>query len=221
MPASPIGQALMLLALLLAWPLGRWLGGRGYDAYGLDLQPSSFRLLGGGLSLAALAKLASVAAGLAVGAYAFPAGFQAGTVVHLSFLAIAALTTLVPSVVEDILTRGFLLRTIPLRLGLWPYVLLSAALYTANHIWRFGWGPSEQLRLFCLGLAYAAIAWRWRTLWGAVALHWGWNFANALAGVILPVDALGVTGGRLVSAGAHLALLAIVLLLPAPRREGA
>lgn len=221
MPTSPVGPVLMLLALLLAWPLGRWLGWRGYDAYGLDLRASSFRLLGAGVLLAALAKFASMGAGVALGAYIVPGEFQAGAALPLSFLAFAALTNFVPSIVEDIITRGFLLRAIPVRLGLWPYVLLSAALYTANHIWRFGWGPSEQLRLFCLGLAYAAIAWRWRSLWGAVALHWGWNFANALAGAVLPVESVGVTEGRLVSAFAHLALFAIVLLLPAPRREGA
>ena len=36
-PGNPLGPALMLLALLIAWPLGRWLGWRGYDAFGLEL----------------------------------------------------------------------------------------------------------------------------------------------------------------------------------------
>ncbi len=216
-PESPIGPALMLAALLIAWPLGRWLGWRGYDAYGLDLRGRSFRLLAAGLLLAGLAKCASLAAGLAIGAYALPDGFQAGFVLHLSFLATAMLTTFVPSLAEDIIARGFLLRTIPVRLGLWPYVLASAALFTANHVWRFDWGVSEQVRLFCMGLAYAAAAWRWRSLWAAVALHWGWNLANLLAGTILPLEAAGVVDGRLVTAGMHLVLFAFVMLLPAPR----
>lgn len=213
-PTSPVGPALMLLALLIAWPLGRWLGWRGYDAYGLDLRRSSVGVLVAGLLLAGLAKFGSLAVGIAIGAYDIPT--SVGFRVSIGFLAISALTTFVPSVVEDILTRGFLLRTIPRRLGFGAYVLLSAMLYTANHVWRLDWGASEQLRLFCLGLAYAAAAWRWRTLWGAVALHWGWNFANALAGTFLPMDAFGVADARLVSALAHLALFVIVAGLPAP-----
>ncbi len=214
-PTSPLGPALMLAALLIAWPLGRWLGWRGYDAYGLDLRGRSFRLLAAGLLLAALAKGASLAAGLAIGAYLPPPAF--GFSLSLPFVATAMLTSFVPSLAEDILARGFLLRTVPVRLGVWPYVLASAALFTTNHIWRFDWGPSEQVRLFCLGLAYAAAAWRWRTLWGAVALHWGWNLANVLAGAILPLEAAGVADGRMVSAGVHLVLFAMLMLLPAPR----
>jgi len=98
-------------------------------------------------------------------------------------------------------------------ISLW-FVLLSALLYTANHVWRFDWGPTEQLRLFCLGLAYAAAAWRWQTLWAAVALHWGWNLGSVLADAVMPVSVVDVSGFRLLSAGAHLLLLALVLLLP-------
>ena len=137
-------------------------------------------------------------------------------------LAGTALVTFIPSLTEDILTRGFLLVAIPAvlagqgRRGLrfWPYVLLSAALYTANHLWRFDWGWSEQVRLFCLGLAYGAAAWRWRSLWGAVALHWGWNLSNALVPELLAVETIAPVAGRFVSAAAHLALFLIVLLWP-------
>lgn len=217
-PASPLGPALMLAALLVAWPLGRWLGGKGYDAFGLDAAPASLALLGGGMVLAFLAKLASLSAGLGAG-LAGPAE-SAPTGITLAAVALAGLTTFVPSLAEDILTRGFLLRAFPVRLGFWTYVLGSAALYTANHVWRFDWGPSEQLRLFCLGLAYGAAAWRWRTLWGAVALHWGWNLANALAGASIPLEFRDAVEGRYVSAAAHLLLLAVVLCLPARRAVG-
>jgi membrane protease YdiL (CAAX protease family) len=213
-PLSPVGKILMLLAPLLAWPLGRWLGWRGYDAYGLDLRRSSFVLLVAGLLLAGVAKFASLAAGIEIGAYR-----PSDTVSLLTpmFLPVAFLSSLVPSIAEDIIARGFLLRTIPVRLGFWAYVLASAALFTANHIWRFDWGWSEQLRLFCLGLAYAAAAWRWRTLWAAVALHWGWNFANILAGVMLPTAVVNVVDARLLAAVVHLVLFVLILLLPASR----
>lgn len=210
-PLSPVGKILMLMAPLLAWPIGRWLGWRGYDAYGLDFRGSSALVLGVGLVVAIGAKLASLALGIELGIYVSSVNTSPLT---LFVMPVVLLSSFIPSVTEDILTRGFLLRTIPVRLGFWAYVLASASLYTANHIWRLDWGVTEQLRLFCLGLAYAAAAWRWRTLWAAVALHWGWNFANVLAGVVLPAEIVDIVGTRLVAAGVHLLLFAIIALLP-------
>lgn len=216
-PGNPLGPALMVAAALLAWPVGRWLGWRGYDAFGLDASPASVPLLCGGLLIAFLAKLASLSAGFGAGLVVPSASAPAG--LTLATVTLGALTTFVPSVAEDILTRGFLLRTIPVRLGFWAYVLGGAALFTANHVWRFDWGVSEQVRLFTFGLAYGAAAWRWRTLWGAVALHWGWNFANVLAGAAIPLDVRDAVEGRYLSAAVHLLLFVIVLCLPS-RREG-
>lgn len=210
-PGHPAGPVLMLCALFIAWPLGRWLGWRGFDAYGLDGLRNRMTLLAALLGAGILAKLLSLTVGLEAGLYAQASGVRA---LSPLLVLMAGLTTFVPSIAEDILTRGFLLRTVPVRFAAWSFVLLSAALYTANHIWRFDWGWTEQLRLFCLGLAYAAAAWRWRTLWAAVALHWGWNFGSALADGIMPVTVADVEGVRLLSAGVHLSVLAIVLLLP-------
>ncbi|HEX8535138.1 MAG TPA: CPBP family intramembrane glutamic endopeptidase [Allosphingosinicella sp.] len=214
-PMSSVGPALMIVALLLAWPLGRWMGWRGYDAYGLDLRAASFSLLGAGMLIAALAFLASRALGTAMGLYTAPEAVAAAS---LGGIAFAIVSTFVPSVVEDILTRGFLLRTLPVQLTAVFYVILSALLYTANHVWRFDWGISEQVRLFCLGLAYGAAAWRWRNLWGAVALHWGWNLTNVLAGQLMPSEAISTDAARYLSAAVNIAILVIIVLLPRPRR---
>ncbi|HJV41210.1 CPBP family intramembrane glutamic endopeptidase [Caulobacter sp.] len=214
-PGDPLGPVLMVASVLIAWPVGRWLGWRGYDAFGLDASPASLPLLWGGMLLALLAKLASLSAGVGAGLIVPSASPPAG--LTLATVALGALMTFVPSVAEDIITRGFLLRALPVRLGFWAYVLGSAALFTANHVWRFDWGVSEQVRLFCCGLAYGAAAWRWRTLWGAVALHWGWNFANALAGASIPLEVRDAVEGRYLSAAVHLALFVVVLCLPSRR----
>lgn len=208
---GPAGPALMLASLLIAWPLGWWLGFAGYDAYGLRLRRDVPRILACGMLLASLAKLASLTIGLSLGDFA--ASRQAGLLSPAGF-ALAALTTFVPSISEDILTRGILLHAAPVRLRFWSYTALSAGIYTANHIWRFDWGLSEQVRLFCLGLAYGAAAWRWRSLWGAVALHWGWNLTNLLTDSLVPLDTVDAIGARGLSAAAHLVLLAILLALP-------
>ena len=60
-PASLLGPALMLLALALAWPLGRWIDGSGFGAFGL-VRSRWLPILAGGFVLAVLAKLAAEAA---------------------------------------------------------------------------------------------------------------------------------------------------------------
>jgi len=204
-PGNPLGPALMLLALLLAWPVGRWLDGSGWRAFGLHGR-RWVGILGGGLLLAMLAKLAAEAIALWLGIETF----AAPVALPLSAVALLLVTTFIPSLAEDILTRGFLLRLAPKPLGFWGYTLASALLYTANHLWRLDWGATEQLRLFCLGLAYGAAAWRFRSLWAAVGLHWGWNLANALLSQAWPGPVEDVTGARLVSAAVHLAIFAIL-----------
>jgi len=212
---SPIGPALMVVTVLIAWPLGRWLDGTGFAAFGLDRSVASLRWLAAGFILAIIAKLASLAIGLGLGAVtldstasALPLSAVVGAVT------VAAVTTFIPSLAEDILTRGLPLRINWVARSMPLYLGVTAALYTANHLWRFGWGPTEQLRLFCLGLAYAAGAWKARSLWGAVALHWGWNFAGTISDMIVPVSLVDENGSRLVSAAIHIALLATVLMLP-------
>ena len=210
-PGNPLGPVLMLAALLLAWPVGRWIDGSGYRAFGLHGRHWAGLLLGMFL-LAVLAKLAGEALALGLGMERFtPMVALAAPAV-----ALAVVSTFVPSLAEDILTRGFLLRLTPRPLGPWGYVLGSALLYTLNHVWRFDWGLSEQLRLFCLGLAYGAAAYRFGSLWAAVGLHWGWNLGNSLLSQAWPGAVLEVTGNRLVSAAVHLVLLAIVLAWPRP-----
>ena len=212
-PASPIGPALMLLALLAAWPIGRWLGGSGYAAFGLENFPRWWLWLPVGMMLAAAAKAATLIWGPGTPVWT-------GSIPAAGAIAFMLISTFVPSVVEDILTRGFLLRQVPVRLGGMAFVLLSAALYTANHLWRFDWGITEQVRLFCMGLAYGAAAWRWRSLWGAVALHWGWNLANALSGPLVDIGSVAPEDVRLAGAAAHLGLLAGIVLLPRPKKAG-
>ncbi len=204
-PGSPVGPVLMLLALLLAWPVGRWIDGSGWRAFGL-VRRQWLGILAGGFAVAVLAKLAGEMTALGLGFEQY----APSVAVPLTALALLALTTFVPSLAEDILTRGVLLRFTPGPLGFWGYVLGSALLYTLNHVWRFDWGLSEQVRLFCLGLAYGAAAYRFGSLWAAVGLHWGWNFTTAALSQWLPGAMLDATGGRLASAGVHLLVFVLV-----------
>jgi membrane protease YdiL (CAAX protease family) len=123
------------------------------------------------------------------------------------------LVTLVPSLAEDILTRGYWYRAAGLR---WRsgtvFVPVSAAIFVLNHIYRLGNGPQEWLVLFAFGLPYAAALWRSGSLWAALGLHWGWNLGNGLQALLVPVDLRNAHGGAGLSIAAHLAMLVVVLL---------
>lgn len=205
-PGHWVGPALMLVAFIAAWPLGYWLGGRGYAAYGLyglkRFVPVALALM----TAAFIAKAASLWMTGGVGEFDLRLALPA--------IMLALVTTFVPSVTEDILTRGFLFRVFPVELGPALFILSSALLYTVNHLWRFDWGITEQVRLFCLGLAYAAACWRWQNLWAAVALHWGWNLAIVFYDQLFQLPDVGQDLSRLAAAGVHLLLFVLILLVP-------
>lgn len=211
-PGSIAGPLLMLAAFA-ACPLAAWLILRHppFAAFGLGLRSNWWRLLAAMMATAAMAKLATIAAGLALG-MAIPA--DPDPLPGAAMLGILLLTTFIPSITEDILTRGIPMLSRLFERGLLPFAATSALLYTLNHVWRFDWGPSEQVRLLCMGLAYAAACWRWRSLWAAVGLHWGWNLANALANSIWPVEWLSESAMRYSGALVHVAIFAGIALWP-------
>ena len=215
-PESPVGPALMLVALLACLPAAWIVRGSRFSAFGLGLKRGWWLLLFATLCVAFLARLATILAGLWLGwAVTSAPSPLPGAVGIAALLAI----TFIPSLVEDVMTRGIPLASRLYRSGLLRFAAISAVLYTANHLWRFDWGVSEQVRLMCMGLAYAAACWRWRSLWAAVGLHWGWNLANALSGAVWPVEWADETAMRLAAALVHLAIFAAIALLPGRDRQ--
>ncbi|MGE7138070.1 CPBP family intramembrane glutamic endopeptidase [Luteibacter sp. NPDC031894] len=218
-----VQAAFMLAMVAVAWPVGRWLGFRGYDAYALEWQRSTPVLLSGGLALALLVKYVAVCVGMAVNVYAAsaPAVPSVAAVSFLSSIPWALVATFVPSIAEDILTRGFLYRALRVQWVPWIFAVASSVLYVLNHIYRLGAGPAEWIMLFCFGLAYATAVVRTGSLWLAVGLHWGWNLANVLIGDILPYQVMSPVWSSLLSAGAHLVMLGLLFALPTQfDREG-
>lgn len=211
-----VQAAFMVAMVVVAWPLGRWLGFRGYDAYGLGWHRSTPVLLAGGLALALLLKYVAVCVGMAFNVYLAraPAMPPMAAVSFLSSIPWALVATFVPALAEDILTRGFLYRAIRVRWLPWVFMLASSLVYVLNHVYRLGAGPAEWAMLFCFGLAYAAAVIRTGSLWLAVGLHWGWNLANVLIGDILPYQVLSSAWSSLLSAAAHLVILGLLFAMP-------
>lgn len=211
-------HAFLALAVLpVAWLLSRWLEPRGWAAYALEPRPRALRWLLMGLAAAWIAKGAAVALGFRLGVYAAPEAYHPGRV--LAALPWLLLATAIPSLSEDVLTRGFWFRQGPARRGA-AFLALSTAVYVLNHVWRLREGPAEWLMLAAFGLAYAAALLRTGSLWAAFGLHWGWNLANALLDAGWGIDAVDPAASRLLSAGAHLLLAALVAALPARPQDG-
>lgn len=208
--------SLMIITVALAWPLGHWMGFRGWQAYALEWRPFNLAWLGGGLVMALLAKYVAACLGLALGVYR-PAriAFEETTSLELAMaLGTAVVFTFIPSFAEDILTRGFWYRAARIGWrGAW-FVPFSALMFMLNHIYRLGDGPSQCLMLASFGLAYAMALWRSGSLWLAVGLHWGWNLANALLDRVLPVEVVNAAAAPYLSAAVHLALAAMLLAVP-------
>jgi membrane protease YdiL (CAAX protease family) len=212
-----------LLALfpLVAWWGSRMLGFPGMRAWYLDARPGWLRLLALGLVLSIAAKFAAVAIGTRTGVYTFAWSALPGGTALAGTLAFLAVSTLIASAAEDILTRGLVLRAFPKLGGHFGFIAVSAALYVLNHIYRLNKGPVEWLTIFCFGLAYAAALYRTRTLWAAVGLHWGWNLANGLLDTFAQSSIARPGAAPFYSCAAHLVLLACALTLMRPTRERA
>ncbi len=211
---------LTLMFLPAAWLLGRWLGFRGLDAWYLGLRPGWARLLAAAFACALLVKAAALAAGAAGGVYRV--GIDPALTSAAVMAAAAKLPpyTFLPSIAEDIVTRGLLMRALPALSRRRMFIAASALLYVLNHIYRLQNGPAEWAMLFCFGLAYAAALYCSRSLWPALGLHWGWNYAGQLGDRVASVDLLSPVLGPAVSALAHLAMLGAVVAL-AHRRSSA
>lgn len=92
-------------------------------------------------------------------------------------LPLILLMTVFPSVAEDILTRGYLFAHLKRKISGNMFIMLSAAVYVLNHIWRLGQHPSVLIYLFILGIALAFALWKTGSLWLAFGIHWGSNIA--------------------------------------------
>jgi membrane protease YdiL (CAAX protease family) len=219
LPEGVGNYKLLALFPLVAWWGSRTLGFSGMRAWYLDARPGWLRLLGLGLMLSIAAKFAAVAIGTRTGVYTFAWSALPGGTALAGGLALLAVSTFIASLAEDILTRGLVLRAFPKLGRYFSFIVVSAALYVLNHIYRLHKGPVEWLTIFCFGLAYAAALYRTRTLWAAVGLHWGWNLANGLLDTFARSDIARPGVAPFYSCAAHLVLLACALTLMRPTRE--
>lgn len=214
-------SALLGLFFVVAVGVGRRRGRSPLDAYALDGVGRNWPVTVALFVAAVCAKLAAVAVGLQFGLYEGGDAMVTSIGGLSTALSVALPMTFLPSIAEDMVTRGYLFRARDggrqrRAWGTWPFVGVSAAVYTLNHIFRLRFGPSEWLMLFVFGSVYAFALVRTGSLWPAVALHWGWNYANAAVDAVWAIGTEVPGWTRLLSSAAHVALFGVVWLLTKP-----
>lgn len=211
---TAVSSAVMLAFLLVAWLAARSIDRDMGQAYALEWNRPAAVALATGLAIALAAKATALIAGHELGIYLPQAQLPDArpSLEILATLAWLALGTFVPSIAEDILTRGFWARVPNWRWTGPGFIVATSTLYLLNHIYRLGNGAGEWLMLLCFGLAYGAACWRAGSLWAAVGLHWGWNFAGQALDLGWPSGIHDPAGARVLSGAMHLAILALVPL---------
>lgn len=196
--------------LLAAFITARAQGWKGLGGFGLALKkPAATDLLKGlltGMVIFSASFIISLFAGFEKYEGMMPAAMV------FKNLPMLLLMTVIPSVDEDILTRGYLFGHLAKWLPRWGWVLISAAVFLLNHIWRLGDGPAVLAYIFMMGLTLAYTVWQTRSLWLAFGIHWGSNLAFEYTNAFVKTTSLEKhDGGTWVLAGCWAVGLVVVI----------
>ena len=194
--------------LIVAFILARLQGWKSFGGYGLSFSPKwSFNLMKGllmGLLFFGLSVFISIKLGYEQ--IAEISSFKSA----IYQLPIILLMTAIPSIAEDILTRGYLYGHLKsLKPVVW--ILLSSSVYVLNHIWRLDDGPAVLIYLFILGVVLASAVWVTKSLWLAFGIHWGANIAFESTNSVFQTKTLVEHNGPTWILAATWALLFIII----------
>ncbi len=161
--------------ILVAFFLALAQGWKGLGGYGLGLHRGWGRNLAGGILIGLTFFGISMLASYGAGFEEMLGAVSMSTIARQ--LPMLLLMTAIPSIAEDILTRGYLFGHIGRAMKPAAWVLVSSAVYVLNHIWRLDEGPAVLIYLFLLGAVLAYTVWITHSLWLAFGIHWGANIA--------------------------------------------
>ncbi len=196
--------------LIVAFILARLQGWKGLGGYGLGFTSKWATNLIAGLSIGLLFFALSVFVSVKLG-YEEITGIGSFKSV-ISQLPMILLMTSIPSVAEDILTRGYLYGHLKFMKPL-GWILLSSIVYVLNHIWRLQDGAAVLSYLFLLGIVLASAVWLTKSLWLAFGIHWGANIAFESTNSIIPTKTLVQHDGSTWLLAASWALLLVILAM--------
>jgi membrane protease YdiL (CAAX protease family) len=181
----------MLIMVSASYFVIRIQKGKGFSAYGLfNLRIYKFNLLKGlllGFVFSALANLISVW----LNWNTLSTSFSFGQVMTQTLIFV--LGTLLPSLAEDILTRGYLFAHFGNKLSNVLFIFISALVFTLNHIFRLS-HADVMVYIFILGLLLAWCLVYTRSLWLTLGIHWGTNIAYQFFTNIISLKTVKETG---------------------------
>jgi len=158
------------ILLIVGW----FLSVRGWRLSRLGPRPSWSALLAGIPLLIACYALYGTARFLVVSAYPAAANLATVRMVPKAPLAVVIAFILVNSVFEEALVTGYVV-TVLAEQGAALAITASALLRFLYHLYQ---GPIASLAVLPLGIVFAAVYWRWKTLWPLIVAH---TIANAIA----------------------------------------
>lgn len=198
--------------LIVAFALAFVQGWKGLGAYGLGIKDKWLPNLLKGLFIGVMGFSLSlwISSLLGFENIFFQQSFQS-IVTQLPML---LLMTAIPSVAEDLLTRGYLYGHLGNKMGKNPWILLSALIFVLNHIWRLNDGYAVIAYLFLLGLLLAYTVWLTKSLWMAFGIHWGANIMFESSSSFFKIESLvNHTGDTWVLAAVWGVFFLLVLLI--------
>jgi CAAX protease family protein len=224
-PAPMLTQEIVSLIATCAATVVMWrIEGRPFGSYGLPLRPAFggefWRGVIWGLALMSFAILVIAGAG----GFSFGGFALHGRTLLWQTLAWAAAFFAV-GLWEEFFFRGYMLATLADGIGFWPAASVMSALFGAVHLNNGGEAWRGIPQIFLISMFFCLTLRRTGSLWFAVGLHAGWDFAETFvysapdSGTVSPGTLihstfhgpLWLTGGIVGPEGSVVGVLAVVL----------
>ncbi|AMM51406.1 hypothetical protein TH61_09760 [Rufibacter sp. DG15C] len=181
----PLFLGCMLAVIPVANLVAKWQGFKGLGAWGLCFDKPYAKLFLKGLAIGLVVYAVALWARLWLGFEIL--GPKPDTNVLITQTLIFAAGTFLPSLAEDILTRGYLFGHFHKRMGTWALILFSAVVYVLNHVYALTAGPETLVYLFVLGVMLAIPLLYTRNIWYTVGVHWAGNIIYRVSNDVLSV----------------------------------
>ncbi|CAN5446459.1 hypothetical protein BH11BAC2_BH11BAC2_15070 [soil metagenome] len=181
-----VSAVFKILFLIIALLIGRVQGFNGLSGYALRLRESWGTNLLKGLSIGILFFSISIYLSNLLG-YTKIYSIENFKIILLR-LPFLLLVTGIPSLAEDMLTRGYLFTHYRKKLSSKNWIIFSAVIYTLNHIWRLQDGIAVSSYLLLFGAVLALIVVRTQSLWLAFGIHWGANLTYECSKSVMVID---------------------------------
>ncbi|MGV3540847.1 MAG: CPBP family intramembrane glutamic endopeptidase [Rufibacter sp.] len=163
----------MLAVVPVAYVVARLHGFKGLTAWGMQFNRKYALLLLIGLALGLIVNGVAFAVRLWVGIEVVALVPETSTLVTQTL--VFAFGTFLPSLAEDILTRGYLFAHFQEKMSKWGFILFSSVIYVLNHIYSLNDGFAALSFLFVLGVMLAIPLLYTKNIWYTVGAHWAGN----------------------------------------------